>query len=291
MSKFTDMRHQIQGQSWLDDLARASLTAADAKFGDGGRVPYLSVEISGDLDARSLSVIADSVQRAVARMGKYLAGNTDAVQIRDGDVDVARLYPRRQFGRRVEFSFSNPAGSDEHLFFVPGAGSVAENASLELVELLPDDADDHEAVEFMLARDRGALGAVRDIISAVQQTAGIGMTVTTHIGNRIESTVTVDQARELGDRLRESNEYERSTITVEGRIDGMRTRRRIFYLETASTGYEGVFDAELVNAVKTHIDKSVVAIIERVRPLRLTGPRGRWSYRLTGISESGTDVP
>jgi hypothetical protein len=32
VSRFSEARDQITGNSWLDDLARASLSAADAKF-------------------------------------------------------------------------------------------------------------------------------------------------------------------------------------------------------------------------------------------------------------------
>ena len=43
---FREAREEITGHTWLDDLARASLSAAEAKF-SGREVPLLRVVLSG----------------------------------------------------------------------------------------------------------------------------------------------------------------------------------------------------------------------------------------------------
>jgi hypothetical protein len=57
MSGFADARRDITGNSWLDDVARASLAAAEAKF-EGVTAPFLAVDVDADLDALALSTIA-----------------------------------------------------------------------------------------------------------------------------------------------------------------------------------------------------------------------------------------
>ncbi|WP_156042398.1 hypothetical protein [Rhodococcus sp. UNC363MFTsu5.1] len=285
------MRHQIAGDTWLDNLARASLSAADVKFGDGGRVPILAVDFSEDIDASALAVVSSSVQNAVARMSKYLANSSSAAtQLRETDRYLARLFPRRQFGRRIEFGFESPSEVDSQLFYAHSVETMAEKAARELIEVLPVSADDQEAVSATFARDRAPLNAVRDIALAVEQTAGIGMSLTTHLGDQYGSIVTLDQARRISEGLKEGVEMERESIEVTGRIDGMRTRRRIFYLESNTRAYEGAFENDLVDAVKAHIDRPVIAVLERVRPLKKAGPRGRWSYRLVALGDAPQDV-
>lgn len=299
MSKFTDARHQIAGNTWLDNLARASLTAADQRFGDGGRQAFLAVDLDRDINADDLSIISRSLQNAVARIGKYITNpNSEAVQIRESDREFARLYPRGQFGRRLEFVFDSPANAETHLLYLPSVETAAERATTELIEMLPGSEDFPHFSTTILARDRAARNAVQDIASAVQETSGISMKITTHVGENFHSIVTPNQASEISKELKNSAEVERDTITVDGRIDGMRTRRRIFFLETPTTDYEGAFEVDLVDDVKRYIDQPVTATIERVRPLKKTGPRGRWSYRLIGIKkapmgllDTGPDLP
>jgi hypothetical protein len=59
VSRFSEARDQITGNSWLDDLARASLSAADAKF-----TPRQ------DTSARRLRVY---IERRDAWVGVYVA--------------------------------------------------------------------------------------------------------------------------------------------------------------------------------------------------------------------------
>jgi hypothetical protein len=102
--------------------------------------------------------------------------------------------------------------------------------------------------------------------------------------------LTVDQARLLADSL-DAGEIQRERLDVEGRLDGVRTRRRVFYFEGPHQDYEGGFEQDLAETVKRFIDKPAVAVLERVRQKRKTGVAGRWSYRLLHLREPGAPSP
>lgn len=86
-------------------------------------------------------------------------------------------------------------------------------------------------------------------------------------------------------------EIERERLEVEGRLDGVRTRRRLFYFDGARETYEGGFEEDLAETVKQFIDKPAVATLERVRKRRKTGVVGRWSYRLLYLRAPGNPPP
>lgn len=279
MSRFDDMRRRITGDSWLDNLARASLMAAAAKF-DGARTPHLAVDVGAEIDAEAFATIASSVQDAVARVGRHQTNpSADADRILSADRDRARLFVRRQIGRRVEFSFENPNVADPVLFGDHPVAAQAERAALELAELLPESATDEDSVLAMPARDRASLNAIKDIVSAVRATGAFSMHVITRDEER-QSVLTVDQAQTIAENLSEE-EIETKTVPIEGRLDGMRTRRRVFYFEaTDGRTYEGGFEQDLADTVKRFIDEPAIATIRQVRFKKKVGIAGRWSYRL-----------
>ncbi|CPU82277.1 hypothetical protein [Mycobacteroides abscessus] len=287
MSRFEEAQAQIDGDSWLDKLARASLTAADTKFGSRRKPAFLAVDVNRDIDADVLSAVARHMQNAVARMGKHLHDPLSQANIvQESDKDRARLYPRRQIGRRIEFGVENLDIANPQLF-VSHTETPAERAAIELVNILPESADP-EAVAPLAAHDRALLNVVKDVVEAVQAAAAVDLTVSTSSGALTGGVMTRDQAATINTDLLDGK-YERDVIPVEGRLDGMRTRRRIFYLEAQGRDYEGVYDPELSDAVIRHVDKPVQAQIERVRLVRNTGKPGRWAYRLLALTDRPTE--
>jgi hypothetical protein len=97
-------------------------------------------------------------------------------------------------------------------------------------------------------------------------------------------------ARELSDTLVAGN-LDRERVEVAGRLDGLRTRRRVFFFEGPNIEYEGGFEQDLADTVKAFIDKPAMAILERVRHRRVTGIAGRWSYRLLHLRRPGEPAP
>lgn len=283
MSNFEQARADIDGTSWLDDLARASLTAAAAKF-ENRHPATLAVDINANIDAGILAAVSQGMQDAVARMSRHITHpDSDANRIMEDDRSRARLFPRRQIGRRIEFGFEDLDVAEPGLFAAEAA-SAAELAVRELIEILPESNEDLASIEAMPARDRAILNVVQDIVKTVEQTAGVGLTLSSTTGGRAIGVMTKDQAFTISSELLES-EQERQIVTVDGRLDGLRTRRRLFYLETEGRDFEGVYDPELAAAVKRHVDTPVRARIEMVRSIKRTGSPGRWSYRLLALTD------
>jgi hypothetical protein len=80
-----------------------------------------------------------------------------------------------------------------------------------------------------------------------------------------------------------------TTITMTGRLDGVRTRRRIFYLELES-GAEvyGAVDLELLEDIRVNLNQKVIATLEEQRITPLTGKRSRPYYRMVRIDSPRT---
>jgi hypothetical protein len=279
LSRFDELRRDISGRTWLDDLARASLVAAAAKF-DGVRTPFLAVDVGTEIDAEAFAIIASSVQDAVARVGRrQVDPRAKANTVRAADRERARLFVRRQMGRRVEFGFENPDVVDPVLIGDHPVALQAERAALELAALLPETADDTDSVQAMPARERASLNAIRDIVQVVRETGDIAMHVVTHEEER-NSVLTSAQAQTIAEDLSEP-EVETDIKVVNGRLDGVRTRRRVFYFETIDgRTFEGGFEQDLSPIVKRFLDEPATAVIQRVRFKTKTGVAGRWSYRL-----------
>jgi hypothetical protein len=289
MSGFADARRDITGNSWLDDVARASLAAAETKF-EGLTAPFLAVNVDADLDALALATITKSVQFAVARVGNHLANpKAEANRVNASDLKRVRLFVRRNLSRRIEFAFEDPNRLEPTMFGEHPGDLFAERAAVELVELLPETATDRDSIRAIPARDRATLNAIKDLVDAVKDTTGIAMHVHASTSDRT-SVLTLDQARELSDTLI-AGQFERERLTVEGRLDGLRTRRRVFYFEGPSSDYEGGFEQDLADTVKKFIDRPAIAILERVRQRRVTGTAGRWSYRLLHLRRPGDPEP
>ncbi|GAA4756352.1 hypothetical protein [Gordonia alkaliphila] len=284
MSRFEDLRHEIQGTSWLDDAARASLSAAAAKF-DHRRYAVLAVDVNGDLDAKALATIASGVQDAVARMGQHIARpSSDANRLEVDDRNRARLYPLRQIGRRLEFGFED---LDIPPLFTANVESYAERAAAELIALLPESDSDDVAVAAIPAHARAVRNVVNDLVKTVEASAGVGLTLSSSEGDQSVGVMTKDQAFQIGADLRESKIERQIDNDVEGRLDGVRTRRRIFFLELADgSTREGGYDPELAETVKQHLDRPVLAKIERVRRIQRAGQPGHWSYRLLALKDA-----
>ena len=289
MSDFADARRAITGSSWLDDVARASLAAAEAKF-EGVTASFLAVDVDKDLDALALSTITRSVQFAVARVGHHLANpKTEANQVHNPDLERVRLFVRRNVSRRIEFAFEDPNQPAPVIFGDHPGDLFAEKAAVELAELLPETATDLDSMRAMPARDRASLNAIKDLVDAVRKTTGISMHVHASTSDRT-SVLTSEQADELSDTL-VASKLERERIEVTGRLDGVRTRRRVFYFEGPNNDYEGGFEQDLAETVKKFIDMPAVAVLERVRHRRIAGVAGRWSYRLLHLRGIGVPTP
>jgi hypothetical protein len=285
VNEFARIADEIPGGTWLDDLARASAMAANAKFERTSRSPLLKVSVIGSthLDAYTFSDISRALQDATAKIGHIVRNPSGEVTIvQPADRDKAPLIQRGQAGNAIFFGFPEPAMEDALIH--DGLESLSERAVKELCDFLPANGSDDGALDAVLLQRDTVRNAVSDIVTAVTKNSGIGLSLTPTSGEEVTRSMTTEQARILHGSLRESREavgYE----TVAGRLDGVRTRRRIFYLEREGGGtIQGAVAPDLLDEIKENLDRPVTARLRVVRTTTIDGRRGRPVHELLEIT-------
>ncbi len=87
----------------------------------------------------------------------------------------------------------------------------------------------------------------------------------------------------LKDNLKETR-VDRRMVTMSGRLDGVRTKRRILYLEPESGGeIHGALDLESLDDIRANLDRHVVVQLEEQRIESVSGRRSQPLYRLIRI--------
>jgi hypothetical protein len=285
---FRAARHAITGDTWLDDLARASLSAAEAKFSEEPEAtPLLRVSLRGvhDLDVQISYVLTKAVQDATAKIGHVLRDpKSEVAAVYAGDRERARLIQRGQSGGMILFGFPviEPISSNTYITGI--VETLAERAARELVSVLPRSSDDDASLDAVLAQRPTVRNAVHDIVNAVpSQTQGLDFRLTRVTGETIDSVLSAEQATVLRSSLTEASREVR-TVTMAGRLDGVRTRRRIFYLELESgSDIHGAIDIEQLEDVRQNLDRPVIVTLKEERVTTVTGRKGHPYYRLISI--------
>lgn len=286
-SPFREALANVQGTSWLAEAARSSLRAADSKFFGTPPGSLLRVEIRGPrtIGVHDTAVVAMAIQDATAKLGHVLRSpNQEWTQVRKKDRESALLIPRGQSGSTLFFGF--PSSREEHgesLLPEHDAPSLSESATRELLEILPGASDDDAAIDAVLGQRMTVRSAVSDIVEAVNETAaGLHLEFTSVGNERLSSQLSTAHASVLHDGLRETRTDRREEILT-GRLDGVRTRRRIFYLQL-DTGQEihGAIgpEPELMAEIRRYLDRRVVATVESERVETMAGRRSHPNYRL-----------
>ncbi|PRX50323.1 hypothetical protein B0I33_102444 [Prauserella shujinwangii] len=284
MVSFRKIAEGIPGGTWLDDLARASAMAAHAKFERTCRSPLLRVSVLGtsQLDAYTFSDIGKALQDATAKIGHIVRNpQGEITYVQPADREKAPLIQRGQAGNAMFFGF--PETSEPDALIHDGIETLSERAVKELCDFLPANGSDDGALDAVLLQRDTVRNAVSDIVNAVMKTSGIGLSLIPTAGDELTRSMTTEQARVLHSSLRESREdvgYE----TVTGRLDGVRTRRRIFYLERDTGGtIQGAVAPDLLDEIKVNLDRPVTARLRVVRATTIDGRRGRPVYELLNI--------
>ncbi|WP_222426774.1 hypothetical protein [Amycolatopsis rhizosphaerae] len=285
MMEFRRIADDIPGGTWLDDLARASAMAAHAKFERTSRSPLLRVSMLGstNLDAYTFSDISRALQDATAKIGHIIRNpQGEVTYVQPADRDKAPLIQRGQAGNTIFFGFPEPPHDDALIH--DGIETLSERAVKELCDFLPANGSDDGALDAVLLQRDTVRNAVSDIVNAVIKNVGVGLQLTPTSGDEVARSMTLEQAKVLHSSLRESREavgYE----TVTGRLDGVRTRRRIFYLERESGGFiQGAVAPDLLEEIKENLDRPVTARLRVVRTTTIDGRRGRPVHELLEIT-------
>lgn len=239
----------------------------------------LSVESSvGRLTSRQLALASDHFARAVAAIGHEISDPSQHYgQLAASDYARAPIYTTSTPGGALLFSAARGG-----LIEGQAVESLSEKSLTRLAMLLPSAPDDPLIEGRVLALRAPSARAVLEVAQTAKDLHGLRLELR---GGQevVKSVVTDDQADFLDDILKDATtQVEKQHY--EGRLDGMRYKRRMFYLETEG-GHEvsGVVDEALVNRVNELLNDRVQADVERVTRRNRAGIAQRPTFRLVDL--------
>lgn len=266
-------------------LARNSLLVLRERWDPS--VPPLRVEFgsANSVSALSVSEVTKALQDATARVAQLLLHqNKDMSRLSKEIRERARLIPRGQSGNVLLFDFPTPVVVDDHEALPVGhIEHLSEQAVRELVENLPESRDDQASIQNLPGRRLAIRAAVNTLARAVKSSGDLNIEIATRSGTPERSVLTTDQAREVPVLLAAEHE-ESETIQVEGVLDGMRTRRRLFYVieqeDRGGAEYEGSIEPDQVSKVQESLGKLVIARLRKTTKVRDDGSRSHAVFSL-----------
>lgn len=287
-------RSSAAGDDAMSVLKRASLDALASSM--PGLVPepaqpalYLRLaEIGGDGHAVPMQQAGDfleRLQRAVARLAKGRRTRVLEVRrLRLEDLKIARLdvLAASPGSLIVKVQPHLEAQADDE---VPLGGTTwAEIALTDLLSALPEDDADSGALDGIAAASPVLRRAVADLVLGRKgELLDVSFDFQRVRGERITSRLTPNQSIALR-RTLSAPTTERFLETRVGVLDGMRTRRRLFYFGNEDEPeIHGLIDEELLPAVRENLDRRVEVVLEVVSTRSKAGQRSQRSYRLIAV--------
>lgn len=275
--------------AWHDRLAKASLLAAEREYYGGGSAPLLRVTAHSKtaIDAYESATLLQSLQAAAGKIGHVLRdGATEVTSVMKVDRERAPLICRGQMGPTVFFSFPNPDVADQEEF--PGLGphrTLAEAAIHELLEILPSSPTDDLSLDAVLGQRVTLRSAVHHLVEAVQSNeSGLDLVLSSSGTSIHSSMLTSAQADVLSDSLMETHEDIR-IIEQDGVLDGMRSSRRVFYLQPDSgVDIHGAVDSSLLPDVQQYLGQRIHARLEASTIHKRSGRKSATTYRLLALA-------
>lgn len=265
-------------------LALGSALAAESKFFPR-RLPRLRVVVDSaglPFSSASNAKLTQAIVDATAMLGAY-RGDTDHKLPNRMHASYREQYPLvavGSIGNVLEFGFHEfGADDDESLFDVSHAVTATEAAVHDLVELLPVTGSDDAALDSVLSLPVTQRVGIGYLVRAVRDTAlGVRMNLSDEHGE-----LSTAQAAVLSDALTVQRTSTR-TITMEGILDGVRTRRRIFYLDGVDGHpYQGSVDESVLPQLPRFMGQIVRVEMEESVIRQASGRAGRPKYRLKAI--------
>lgn len=266
---FREMAAQLDGDDFASRLSRMSALAAAAKFEPQPPPPFIRVDFTNGLpDAYALGRTIEQVHSATAQAAKWIRARSDTPVTR-ADRERVELVPRAA-GRSIFFDFPDTTATTEMLF--PGrTETLAEIAAFTLIELLPQTPDDDVTLDALLTEPPAIKRAIDRLAFAAAASAGISFEISTRDLRGEHAVISADQARVLAENLNLPTTVTRSR-SYDGTLDGMRTKRRLFYLiSDAGDEISGGIADELVPTLREYLGEQVRATIETTT---ITTPKG-----------------
>lgn len=264
-------------------LALGSATAAESKFYPRRRQTRLRVIVdsAGSISSASSAKITQAITNTTAMLGAYRAATFEKpppTRMHHSYRDRYSLVAVGSVGNVIEFGFREFGADDAPgLVDVSEIETVTEAAVRDLVELLPDTAVDDSTLDSVLSLPVTQRVGLGYLVEAVRDTAlGVSLGLAGQYG-----LLSTAQAAVLSDALTEQRTTTR-TVRMEGVLDGLRTRRRIFYLD-ADHSYYGSVDDDLLPQLPRFMGQIVQVEMEETVVRQASGRAGRPAYRLKSI--------
>jgi len=304
--KYVRALRTTEGSDPLSLLARAGLQASAVKFSGLGLLPVAAgpglnfrladSDNGGLIAAHEVGDFLQRVQKAVARLAKARRARlADVIRLQPLDLEVARLDVAASAAGSVIVDLKphtpTTVGEDQGEL-APAGVSWAEIGAVELVRALPEGPDDDASMDSLFSASPVMRRAVADLISNLPNPGlDISLAVRRGTGERITSVLSVGQAAMLRERLGVIRE-EREIVRMQGRLDGLRTRRQIFYFEPPSGAeIHGFVDDSLVGVVRDHLDQEVEVALESFVLRSAAGKRSQRRYRLIEVAGQQSQLP
>lgn len=277
---------QMNPGNWAERLAEASLRSAEAKFYEKPSRSILSVSMTNReiVNATDTALVLNAIQSAAGKIGHIKQRGEDTVRSLKRDKDNASLVSVGQSGATVYLTFPEPDPLEDDPFELGPFESLSELAVHELLQLLPQNGDDDISLDAVLTQRTGYRSAVSDIVKAVQRaSSGLDLKLVTPHQQPSTSVLTSDQADVLRENL-DASALDKRVIQLAGLLDGMRTSRRVFYLEpTSGPDIYGSVSDDLLPEVRAAIGKRVIVTVEASVVQLRSGQRSKTAYRLESI--------
>ena len=268
-------------------LALGSAIAAESKFFPSRQTRLRVVLDSAGLPISSSSSakLTQAISDTTAMMGAYRASAKSQnlpTRMHGSYKDRYSLVSAGAVGSVIEFGFRQ-FNDDAKLkstlpIDVSSIETITEAAVRDLVELLPMTGSDDAALDSVLSLPVTQRVGIGYLVNAVRDTSlGVSLDLTDGHGQ-----LSTAQATVLSGALTEQRTSTRR-ITLEGILDGLRTRRRIFYIDGPDRTYQGSVDEDVLFQLPRFMGQIVNATMEETVVRQASGRSGRPTYRLTAI--------
>lgn len=267
-------------------LALGSAYAAEAKFFPPQRRSRLRVALDSaglPVSSASSAALTRAISDTTAMLGAYRASAKSTelpTRMHASYRDRYSLVAVGSVGNVIEFGFRRHSidHDNDELHDISGFETVAEAAVRDLVELLPITGSDDAALDSVLSLPVTQRVGIGYLVKAVRDTSlGVQLDMASAHGE-----LSTAQAVVLSDALTEQRTATR-TVTTLGVLDGLRTRRRIFYLDGSDRSYQGSVDESVLQELPRYMGKPVEVTMEETVVQLANGRSGRPTYRLKSI--------
>ncbi|MBN8882627.1 MAG: hypothetical protein J0H73_09970, partial [Salana multivorans] len=183
-----------------------------------------------------------------------------------------------------------PAGGTLVLQAAPGpevAGQVVdtttERALVRLANMMPSGPEDTTLGGRITSARAMTMRAMSEVAEAARRVGGIEVSLDGTTED-VRGSLDKDQAKDIVDLAGDVATSVRS-VHVTGVLDGMRVKRREYYLiDERDHEYHGAVDEDIIMKMRELLDRPVVATLEEVTRRTRAGKVGRRAYRLVGIT-------